>query len=52
MNATETSAAMIADLFDLDATVGPLHELPAGVDSADCTSDGCTASCSGCRGDG
>lgn len=51
MNATESSAAVIADLFDLDAEVGPLHELPAGVSSEDCTSDTCTASCAGCRDD-
>jgi hypothetical protein len=51
MNETGIPAAAIADLFDLDSQVGPLHDLPAGVSSEDCTSDGCTQSCVGCRGD-
>jgi hypothetical protein len=42
-------ADVIADLFDLDVQVGPVHELPSGMDSADCTSDGCTATCAGCK---
>jgi len=50
MSVTESSATVIVDLFDLDAQVGPLHELPAGVSSEDCTSDTCTQSCAGCRG--
>jgi hypothetical protein len=51
MSAVETSSAVIADLFDLDAQVGPLHELPVGMASEDCTSDTCTQSCVGCAGD-
>jgi hypothetical protein len=51
MNETESSAAVIADLFDLDAQAGPVHDLPVGVSSEDCTSDTCTQSCVGCRGD-
>jgi len=50
MSVTESSATVIVDLFDLDAQVGPLHELPVGVSSEDCTSDTCTQSCVGCRG--
>jgi len=50
-NETESSATAIADLFNLDAQVGPLHDLPIGVSSEDCTSDTCTQSCVGCRGD-
>jgi hypothetical protein len=38
----ESSADVIVDLFDLDAQPGPLHELPVGVSSEDCTSDTCT----------
>lgn len=49
MSVVEYSAAVIGDLFDLDAQVGPLHELPVGVSSEDCTSDTCTQSCVGCR---
>jgi hypothetical protein len=49
MNAVQSSAAAIADLFDLDAQAGPLHELPVGVSSENCTSDTCTQSCAGCR---
>ncbi|SDG99792.1 hypothetical protein SAMN05421505_11059 [Sinosporangium album] len=50
MSAVETPAAMVADLFDLDAQVGPVHELPVGMDSEDCTSDTCTQTCAGCGG--
>ncbi|WP_424534402.1 FDLD family class I lanthipeptide [Sphaerisporangium viridialbum] len=51
MSHVESPADVIADLFDLfdlDAQVGPLHELPSGMDSEDCTSDTCTQSCMGC----
>lgn len=51
MNVDESSVAVIADLFDLDTQVGPLHDLGVGVSSEDCTSDGCTQSCVGCRDD-
>jgi hypothetical protein len=49
MSHVETPADVIADLFDLDAQVGPLHELPSGMASEDCTSDTCTQTCAGCR---
>lgn len=49
MSPVETHADVIADLFDLDAQVGPLHELPNGMASEDCTSDTCTQTCAGCR---
>ena len=51
MNETASPATVIADLFDLDAQAGPVHDLPVGVSSEDCTSDTCTQSCVGCRGD-
>lgn len=50
MSAVETPSAVIADLFDLDAQIGPVHQLPVDMDSADCTSDTCTQSCAGCGG--
>lgn len=50
-NETESPATALADLFNLDAQAGPLHDLPVGVSSEDCTSDTCTQSCVGCRGD-
>lgn len=39
----------VADLFDLSAQVGALHNLPSGMDSANCTNDTCTNTCAGCR---
>jgi hypothetical protein len=42
---------VIADLFDLDAQVRPATSAQAQPknSSEDCTSDTCTATCSGCR---
>jgi len=42
---------LIADLFDLDTRVRPMTGLQAQPrpSSEDCTSDTCTATCSGCR---
>ncbi|MDP9850436.1 FDLD family class I lanthipeptide [Streptosporangium lutulentum] len=42
-----TPTLEVSDLFDLNPQVGPVHELPAGMASGDCTNDTCTASC-GC----
>lgn len=38
----------IADLFDLDPQSTPVTDLGNVGRSADCTIDGCTASCVGC----
>jgi hypothetical protein len=42
---------LISDLFDLDPQAQPLAEalIPPRRSSEDCTTDGCTATCSGCR---
>jgi hypothetical protein len=39
----------IADLFDLDPRSIPVADLGNVGRSADCTNDGCTASCNGCK---
>ena len=42
---------LISDLFDLDpqAESSAGTRMPSGRSSEDCTTDGCTATCSGCR---
>ncbi len=48
--ATAPAALDVYELFDLDTVVSDVHDLPAGMDSEDCTSDTCTNSCVGCGG--
>lgn len=47
METTELSADL-TDLFSLDVRTSSVATLPSAGDSADCTNDGCTASCQSC----
>ncbi|PZG22530.1 hypothetical protein [Nonomuraea aridisoli] len=44
----EVTPLDVSNLFDLGVQVGPVHDLPAGMDSADCTNDTCTGTCASC----